>query len=140
MISFKNRGGYTFLLSVLFVGAITMMVTGTMLLLGWIALRNSDTLAHSGQAFENAMTCAEHGLYELQHDLNYSGNEEIFIGNDNCFILRTGGGGNENRTLCTEGMSGNTTRRLEIIIERLLPSVNIFAWQEVEFFTSCSYE
>ncbi|MFH1671149.1 MAG: hypothetical protein ABIA92_06270 [Patescibacteria group bacterium] len=133
------RSGYTFLLSVLFVGAIAITVTGTMLLLGWLTLRNSQIIEQSGRAFELATTCAEHGMIELFEDGNYTGDEDLTLSDGTCSILRTGGSGNENRTLCTEGMSGGTTRRFEIIIERILPSISIFAWQEVELFTSCEY-
>ncbi|MBU0766924.1 hypothetical protein KKF55_04035 [Patescibacteria group bacterium] len=135
----KVRSGYTFLLSVLFVGAIAIAVTGTMLLLGWLTLRNAQIVEQSGRSFELAMTCAEHGLIELFEDGNYMGGEELTASDGACNILRTGGSGNENRTLCTEGMSGGSTRRFEIIIERILPSISIFAWQEVELFTSCEY-
>ena len=133
------RRGYTFLLSVLFVGAIALTVTATMLMLGWLAMLNSRILEQSGEAFEFAMTCAEHGLLGLFEDNTYQGNEDLSVGEDTCSILVIGGAGNDDRSLCTEGTSGNATRRLEIIIERILPSIEIFAWQEVEFFSSCSY-
>jgi len=135
----SSRSGYTFLLSVLFVGAIAIAVTGTMLLMGWLTLKNAQIIEQSGRAFELAMTCAEHGLIELFEDGNYQGDEELTKSDGTCTILRTGGSGNENRTLCTEGMSGGTTRRFEIVIEHILPSISIFAWQEVELFTSCEY-
>ena len=133
------RRGYTFLLSVLFVGAIALAITGTMLLLGWLALRNSVVLEQSHKAFELAMTCAEHGLLELFEDSTYSGGE--FLDNDDgdCLVLTVVGSGNEDRALCTEGVSSDATRRFEVIIERLRPSIEIFAWQEVDVFSSCSY-
>ena len=134
------RNGYTFLLSVLFVGAIATAVTGTMLLLGWVSLRNSVTLENSSKAFESAMTCADNGLIELLEDSQYSGNEEIANGDGTCWILPIGGSGNENRTLCVEGVYQDVTRRMEIIIQRLLPSIQIYSWQEVGYFSSCSYE
>ncbi|MCF7844464.1 MAG: hypothetical protein K9M03_01370 [Kiritimatiellales bacterium] len=126
-------------MSVLFVGAIALAVTGTMLLLGWLTLRNAQIIEQSGRAFEAAMTCADHGLIELFEDENYLGDEELTLSNSSCSILRIGGSGNENRTLCAEGVSSSTTRRFEIIMEHILPSISIFAWQEVELFTSCDY-
>jgi hypothetical protein len=140
MINLHSRDGYTFLLSILFVGAIATAVTGTMLLLGWLALRNSDTAERSAKAYELARTCAEVALEELFEDNAYLGNEELSLSQGLCYILPIGGTGNENRTVCTEGESGGTVRRLEIILDHILPSIEIIAWQEVEFFTSCSYE
>ncbi|MBU1911050.1 hypothetical protein KKG16_01405, partial [Patescibacteria group bacterium] len=122
--SFKN--GYTFLLSTLFVGAIAIAVTGTMLMMSWLTLRNGQILEQSGRAYEMAATCAEHGLLELFEDNVYIGNEDLAIGDGTCSILTVGGSGNESRTLCTEGVSGGTTRRLEIIIEKILPTIEIF--------------
>jgi len=133
------RRGYTFLLSVLFIGAIALAVTAMMLMLGWLTMINSRILEQSGRALEVAMTCADHGLLELFKDNAYQGNEELTVGENTCSILVVGGSGNDDRSLCTEGTSGATTRRVEIIIERILPSIQIFAWQEVEFFSSCSY-
>jgi len=134
------RNGYTFLLSVLFVGAIAAAVTSTMLLLGWVTLRNSATLERSSKAFEMAMTCGEHGLIELLEDSQYSGDQIIVSDDGTCWVLPVGGSGNENRSLCVEGIYKDVTRRMEIIIQRLLPSIRIYAWQEVEYFSSCPYE
>jgi len=140
MIVSRVRNGYTFLLSVLFIGGIAVTVSGTMLLLSWLTLHTGETLARSAKAFELAMTCAEHGLLELFEDGNYGGYEELVLGNETCSVLPVGGAGNENRTLCTEGRSGDTTRRLEIVVQRLLPSIRIYSWQEVDIFTFCSFE
>lgn len=136
----SNRSGYTFLLAVLFIGAISIAVTGTMLLLSWLGMHNVKIMENSGKGYELAMSCAEHALLELFEDYTYAGNEEISEDDGLCFILPIGGAGYENRTLCVESESGNTIRRFETILKRVLPSVEIVAWQEVEAFTSCSYE
>jgi len=136
----KTRSGYTFLLSVLFIGTISVAVTGTMLMLGWLAMHNVRVLENSGKGFELAMTCAEHALLELFEDFTYAGDETIESGADKCSILPVSGVGYEDRTVCVESESGNTVRRFEIILERVLPSVQVETWQEVEIFTSCSYE
>lgn len=134
-----KRPGYTFLLSVLFVGAIAMTVAGSIFLNGWLALRNSETFEGSAQSFEYAVTCAERALRDLFEDVDYAGDETVNFSNGSCYILPISGSGNNNRTVCTEGVFGDNTRRVEIIIEQVLPEITIFAWQEVEFFTSCSY-
>ena len=117
-----------------------MAATSAMMMFGWLALRNSLTLEHSSRAFELSMACAEQGLLQLLDNPEYHGNETLVVGSGDCFILPIGGAGNENRTLCTEGTSGGVTRRMEVIIERLLPSIRIYAWQEADTFSTCSYE
>jgi|TARA_Y100000310_G_C20696835_1_gene826309 hypothetical protein len=140
VIKSSFRSGYTFLLAVLFIGAISIAVTGTMLLLSWVSMHNVEIMENSGKGYELAMTCTEHALLELFEDFTYAGNEEITESNGTCFVLPIGGAGYENRTLCIESESGNTIRRFETILKRVLPSIEVAAWQEVEVFTSCSYE
>ena len=136
---FCNRSGYIFLLSVLFVSAIALSVLGSYMLLSITAVQNGITFQESSQTLEYANTCAERGLMNLLLDSNYVGSENFTFDNGGCAILRTGGFGNENRTLCTEGESGSHVRRMEIVIKRLLPSIQIYSWQEVATITACSY-
>lgn len=136
----KSRDGYTFLLSVLFAGAIATVVMGSIMLLSWRSMRNGEVMHQSNAALAEAMLCAEHALLSLHNNSYYSGDETLDHGDDGeCYILPVGGSGNENRTVCTEGMYRDSVRRTEVIIQRLLPSVRIFSWNEVENFTTCSY-
>ena len=131
--------GYIFLLSVLVVGAISLAITTSVLLLSTSAARTGLSLRNSTESLALAQACAEHALLALRSDSGYVGNETLAIGNGTCEILSVGGTGNENRTVCTEGVRGDTARRLEILIIRLLPRVTITSWQEVTDFVSCSY-
>lgn len=134
------RSGYVFLLSVLFVGVIATAITATMLMLGWLAIANSQTMQQSSKAFTLAETCAEHALLQLYEDSAYAGLESVTNPDGTCAILRIGGAGNENRTICVEGTSGASTRRLEIVLQRLLPSIRVYSWQEIKLFSSCTYD
>ena len=133
------RSGYIFLVSVLFVSAIAISVLGSYLLLSIASLENGVTYEQSTQALEHAQTCAERGLMSLFLDSGYAGQETIVLPSGTCDILQPGGFGNENRTLCTEGVSGAHTRRFEIVLEHLLPSIQVYSWQEVATITACSY-
>tara|TARA_Y100000310_G_C20557294_1_gene751222 strand:- start:334 stop:756 length:423 start_codon:yes stop_codon:yes gene_type:complete len=139
IISNPQRSGYAFLLSVLVVGAISLAITTSVLLLSTSAARTGLALKHSSESLSLAQACADHALLSLRSNSNYSGNEILTIGNGTCEVLTVGGTGNENRTLCTEGLRGDTARRIEILVTRLLPSVTITSWQEVTDFVSCSY-
>ena len=134
-----SRKGYIFLISVLFVSAVAVSVLGSYLLLSIASLENGVTFQASNQALENAQTCAERGLMSLFLDSGYTGNETVSLSNGSCEILTPGGFGNDNRTLCVEGLSGAHTRRVEIVLERLLPSIQVYSWAEVATITSCSY-
>lgn len=132
------RSGYIFLVTVLFIGAISISILGTYMMLSIASLQNGLAFQTSAEALGLAQACAERGLRSLQQDSNYDGNEEFVYPNGICEVLPPGGYGNENRTLCVEGVSGSYTRRFEIIIAQLLPSVSIYSWTEVPIFTSCS--
>lgn len=134
----RSKNGYVFLISVLFVSAIAISVLGSYMLLSIASMENGITYQSSAQALENAQTCAERGLMNLFLNSGYTG-EAIELDNGDCTILQPGGYGNVNRTLCIEGVSGAHTRRLEIVLERLLPSIQVFSWQEVATISSCSY-
>jgi len=109
----SQHRGYIFLLSVLVVGTISLAVTASVLLLSTSAARTGLSLKHSSEALALAQACAEHALLQLRSDSSYGGNELLD--------------------------QGNTARRMEILVSRLLPSVTITSWQEVSLFTSCSY-
>ena len=137
--SSNARGGYVFLISVLFVSAVAVSVLGSYLMLSIAAMENGVTFQSSTQALENAQTCAERGLMSLFLANGYTGAETLALSEGSCEILQPGGFGNDNRTLCLEGISGSHTRRIEIVLERLLPSIQVYSWQEVATITSCSY-
>lgn len=133
------RKGYIFLISVLFVSAIAVSVLGSYLLLSIASMENGITLQASMQALENAHACAERGLMNLFLDSAYAGQETVTLTDGNCYILQPGGFGNEDRTICVEGIYGTHARRMEIVIERVLPSIQVYSWQEVASISSCNY-
>lgn len=133
------RGGYIFLLSVLVVGVISSAIVVSLVLIGIGAQRSGFSYQQSASALGLAHACAERALLTLRENIDYGGGEVISFSQGECEILLIGGSGNENRTLCTEGIVGNTVRRIEIIINRLLPETRIYSWQEVDIFTFCEY-
>ncbi len=134
-----QQSGYVFLLSVLVLGAVATAVVGSFLILGIASLQTGQSLEKSSQAFAFAQTCAERALNNIFDDIEYTGNESLTFEEGTCDILVIGGSGNNNRTICTEGTSKNATRRLQIIVERVLPSISVYSWEEVSIITACSY-
>ena len=135
--SHRSRPGFVFLLSVLVIGVIVTEMAMSLILLGVAAGQSGLTVMQTAQAFENAQTCAERGLRSLRADLSYDGGETVPLPNGSCSIAHTGGSGNADRALCVVGQSGRSTRRLEISIRQLYPSVKITSWKEVSTFSLC---
>ena len=133
------RKGYAFLITVLAIGTIAAATASSLLLLGVGAGQTALTTQQSTQAQQYAIGCSERALLSLLEENTYPGNETIDFTYGSCTILPVGGAGNENRTICTEAESGNSIRRYEVVVERLLPSPSLYSWQEVTAFTLCSY-
>lgn len=138
MMRLTARPAYIFLLSVLFIAAIAVSIVGSYLLLSIASLQNGLALENATQSIELAQSCGERALKTLLTDSSYSGNETVTLFGGTCRIYAIGGYGNADRTLCVEGVHGNNTRRLEIFILRLLPSIQISSWREVATITACS--
>lgn len=137
MIS-HSRHGYILLITILIIGAIASAILASLLLLGISANHVSLSVLQANQALANAQGCAEYGLMKLRESPSYAGNEFVTIGSDQCEILTIGGIGNNNRVLCTEGSVGDSIRRLEIVIDQILPETTILSWQEVAIFSLCT--
>lgn len=134
-----NRRGYIFLLSVIMIGAIATATLSSLLMIGVGSMQIGFTVRQSEQARSLAQTCAERALRALWEDTSYAGIEALTFSEGQCDILRVGGSGNENRSVCAEGRVGSTVRRYEILLEQVLPSIQVSAWREVDQFSACSY-
>ncbi len=138
MTSFHtSHTGYIMLITVLFVGIIASAILTSLLLLGTSANQVSLSVVEANHSLAIAQGCAEYGLLKLRQSPSYAGNEFLTIGNHQCEILPVGGIGNNNRVLCTEGKIGDSVRRLEIVINQILPQTKIYSWQEVSVFSIC---
>ena len=138
MTLLRSRPGYIFLISVLVIGAVGATTAISLVLLGLASEQTSNTVVQSDQSFEYAQTCIERGLRSLRDDLTYGGDETFTFTRGSCTMLSIGGSGNRDRTLCAEGRSGRSVRRLEILIRSLYPAVTIATWREVGTFSFCS--
>lgn len=131
------RSGYIFLITILVVGVIASATATSLLLLGWAAEQNGQLMMQSAQSYEYAQTCVERALREVRADNEYGGGETIVFDLGECDILPLGGSGSADRTICAEGRSGESTRRIEVDVSALYPSAVISSWQEVPTFTLC---
>jgi len=132
-----QRPGYIFLVTALMAGTIATATTISLLLLGLAAVRSSYAFQTSVQALAYAQACVERGLLELRDNDAYDGEANIAFSLGSCSILTDGGSGNAYRSLCTEGTSGQSTRRLQIHIRYILPTTRVQSYQEVTAFTLC---
>lgn len=131
--------GYILLISILIIGTIASAVVVSLMLLGTGAARTGFAIEQSAKAIALSQACSEYALLKLRTNPAYGGDEIVttFVGGGACEILTTGGAGNNNRILCTEAVVGTVSRRMEIIVQQLLPKTLVYSWQEVPYFSLC---
>lgn len=133
------RPGYILLLSILIIGTVASAVVVSLMLLGTSSARTAFSIQQSEDAIALSQACSEYALMKLRADPSYEGSEFVsqFSFGKTCEVLTIGGVGNNNRILCTEAIVGTVARRMEIIVQQILPKTLIYSWQEVPVFSLC---
>jgi len=134
----RQRDGYILLMTILIIGTVATAIVASLLFLGSTSSDISLSVQQSTEAMALAQGCSEYALQKLRENPSYIGGETVTLGNGQCEVLTIGGTGNTNRLLCAEGRVGQNYRRLEIIVQEVLPQTKIYSWQEVSIFSLCS--
>lgn len=127
-----NRG-YITLISVLVVGAVGVTITISLILLGLSSSRTSFAVEQSGQAKALANACAEEALQEIRDSTPYTGSDNLTLGQGNCTYTVTSQGG-QDRTITATGTVDTIVRKVEIVIDKINPTIEVVSWQEVADF------
>lgn len=137
MTLLRSRDGYAFLVTVLVIGVMATATATSLMLLGWAAEQNGYLIEQSGQAEEYAKTCLERTFRKLRLEPSYAGDETITFTKGSCVVHAVIGDGINDRRVCIEGKSGDTTRRFQASIYQLFPSIKMSSFAEVVAFTLC---
>jgi hypothetical protein len=130
---YHNNSGYITLLSVLVVGAISLAITTSLLLLGVGSSRTSFAKEQSEQTKALANACAEEALQQIRDSTTFTGSGSLSLGHGSCGYTVTSQGG-QNRTITSTGTVGTLTRKAKIIITQINPNISISSWQEIADF------
>ncbi len=125
-----KQPGYITLLAVLVVGTITLTISVSTLLLGLGSSKTSFALEQSNLAKALANTCAEEALEEIRESTTFAGTGNIVFGSDTCTYSVINNGG-DNRSITVSGTVGDITRKAQIALNAINPSIQITSWQEV---------
>lgn len=128
----RSDKGVITLLSVLIVGIVGLSIGALLMLLSLSESRSAAALQNSLQARGLADACAEHALNKLRISSSYAGNETLSFNNGTCTIQALTGSGSV-KTIRTIGVSGDATRKDEIITSSIQPQVQLTSWQEKDF-------
>ncbi|MFC1645113.1 hypothetical protein ACFL08_03730 [Patescibacteria group bacterium] len=127
----KSRAeGYITLLSILIIGSVGVVITTSLILLSIGSARTSFALEQANQAKGLANACTEEAVQQIQDDVPFTGSETLTIGQGECTYTVTSGGGGF-RDITAVSTVGTITRKVEVSIDAISPSINIVSWQEV---------
>ncbi|HBH46468.1 MAG: hypothetical protein A2445_03920 [Candidatus Jacksonbacteria bacterium RIFOXYC2_FULL_44_29] len=125
-----SERGYIALISVLVGGAVALMITLSLLVIGVESTRLNSVFWQSYLAKGSVDACAETGLQQIADNGSYTGSGALTLISGTCTYTVTALGG-DNRRVRAIGASGTVRRKLNLNINGLLPSINVSSWQEV---------
>lgn len=130
---YNSNGGYITLVSVLVVGAVGVAIAISLILLGVGSSRTSFAVEQSNQSKALANACAEEALQQIKDSSSFTGSGNLALGQGTCSYTVTSQG-QQNRTVTASGIVGTITRKAKIIINKIIPTIVITSWQEVDNF------
>jgi hypothetical protein len=132
----KKYPGFMALITVIAVGAVGLIIAVVLLLSGIGTSKTSLSVFQSTQAQGAANACAELALGAIQANIaiNTPASATFTLDsglNINCSYTITGSSPNYSiSSVGTAGASSNVTRRVNITLNRVGPTLNIAQWQE----------
>ncbi|MEI6378173.1 MAG: hypothetical protein WCO55_00800 [Candidatus Falkowbacteria bacterium] len=127
----KLRTGLVALTAILIVSALVFVIGVSLLARSLGESRLSLDAQESERARVLANACAEHALATLLASSTYAGNELLPLDNYNCYIGAVGGSGNTNRVVNASSTVSYYTRRVQVNVSQLTPTLTISSWREV---------
>lgn len=127
----RTKKGYVTLISVIILGAISILVLTSTIAVDTESIYATQTLEESKQAKAFADSCAERGIDMLKQNNTYEG-ESFSFTNGTCTTGSISGSGNTGRSFTATGTYKNTTRKVTVNITTVNPTTVIGSWQEVQ--------
>ena len=122
--------GFVALLGIIIVGSVGVVIAISLLWFGVESSRTSFVLQQSVQAKSFANACAEEALNRVRDDEFFvgGGNFSFDDGVCNYFVQNQGG---SNRLITVDGIVGVVVRKIKIVIDVIVPQINVSFWGEV---------
>ncbi len=114
----------------LVVSAVGAAIALSLLLLGVGSSRTSFAVEQSNQAKALVSACAEEALQKIRDSVSFEGSGGLSLGQGTCSYTVTSQGGH-NRTITAFGTVGTVIRKVNIIINKITPAIQVVSWLEV---------
>lgn len=127
----RQKSGYVALMSTLFLGAIALSVTSSLLLFGIESTKATIVTEISKTSRSMADACAEEALQQIRSNTAFSGTNTLTISGNSCSYTVTVGSGAV-RTITTSSTIGTVIRKTQLSTDQLFPKINVSSWQEIQ--------
>ena len=125
----QDKFGFATLFSLLVVSAISLTIAISVIISGVGTIKSARSLETSAEARALANACAEEALQMIRDLETYSGTDTIILGNGSCTYIVNNLGG-ESRSISASGISGESIRKVNVLINAINPVIQISSWQE----------
>ena len=126
----RTSSGYVLLLGVLILGIAGSIVAVTVSLLGTDMTRQKIMKHEEVSALYVAEGCIEQALERLRQDNNYSGENNVIIGEGTCSVSVTNTGGSTREIIAT-GYVRDAEHSIEVQVNALRPTLEVSSWQDI---------
>ncbi len=125
----KNKTGFASLLTVLIIGAATLVMAVSASLLSMGELDMSTAAVKGSQALTNAEACVEESLRRIRIDTNYFATAKLMdVGSGQCVFSISGSGGT--RRIVSEGSVSIYRKKVEVDLSLNDREISIDNWEE----------
>ena len=125
-----NTNGFITLISVLIAGAVGIVISISLILLGLNSSRTSASLEESYAAKALADACIEEALQQVRDATPFTGSGSLPLGLGSCAYNVTNLGG-QNRLITATGTVNSMVRRTKVLIDKITPQIRLVSWEEV---------
>ncbi len=122
------------MISILIIGAVTLSIAISSAILAVGQGRNGLLAQNLTEAKSLANACAEKALMDLKDNESYSGNETINLGSGQCQIDQIENLGGQARMVKITGKANQVTKKIEINVNQINPTMTFTSWLEVDNF------
>ena len=126
----KNKKGQVLIVGVIVVGAIGLLIAGTLLVVGLNSLKEAVTTSQSVKVMALNNGCAENALYYIRQLPSYTGSDNYTLDNDNICLFTVSNIGEQKKIELSSTVDG-IIRKVEIILTIINNEITIDSWQDV---------
>lgn len=129
----EKKSGYITLLIIIIIGSLSMVLALSFSAWTYFNIKNEQDYQNQQKSKSLADACIEAALVQIRTTPSYSGTATISVSANNCTYTVTNLGA-ENRRIDSTATIFENTKKVQCVIDKINPKINIVSWQEVASF------